>query len=775
MADKLPDNLDDLLDSIRNEKEEIKAPSSEEIDKKIRDYQLELRKKELAEKILKSISKEKETTKKSSAIVPAKFLGEDKYDKYYDELLNEGRLKGDNLSPQQRKEGVKAYKKGKIDFKTFVDKVLSAKKEQSVESSGGSKDIGAGGGALVLRKKTISADDIKSGSSVETEQNLDEILKGIDSIRETLKKEEDLKKKQASDSKRSEEKKKRKAKEEKLEGSVFKGLAKQTKKVFAPVKSILDRMIDFFTKILIGRFLVKLIDWMTDEKNQKKLEALGFLLEKTWPALITAFVLFGTAFGGLIRGILGLALKFTGKLLGAAAKFAIKNPLAAAAVAVVGGAAVGGIMQSQTQSNDPERAAQGKTQLDDTFEFGGATGDPMGALFGSGGGLTPKPKGTDTVPAMLTPGEFVMSKGAVDAFGTDFMESLNSLGGGTNKPKRSNGTLYASGGGSTKEEPGGRNKTKPESTGGFFSSIANFFTGQGATKPKEDKKNDSSKSTSSGGGGGFNESSLKAAMDKAGYTDQTERAMFLAQMAHESGNFKYDEEIHDGSNYEGRSDLGNTQPGDGVRYKGRGYIQLTGRANYRHYGEKLGVDLEGQPELAKRPDIAAAVAVGYWNERVNREAARQGDVRTVTKNINGGYNGLADREAKFKKYMGDPNYTAPGSGLVASSSSSSSGGLSPSSSSSSSSGGSSIAASLKTIRSHLGSSSGGQTAQLGKNTPSVSTPTPPVKSQPKVQTINSGSESGGQAESPSLLSSDTPFIPSPPASAEKMLVMGLPA
>ena len=721
------------------------------------------------DELLKSIREEGNST--GGKIVPAKFLGEDKYDKYYNELLTEGRIKGDNLSPQERKEGAKAYRKGKIDFKTFVDKVLSAKKVQSVGSSGGPKSIGAGGGALVVRKKTISADDIKSGSSVETEQNLDEILKGIDSIRETLKKEEDLKKKQASDSKKSEERRKRKAKEDKLEGSVFKGLANQTKKVFAPVKSILDRMIDFFTKILIGRFLVKLIGWMTDKENQKKLEALGFLLEKTWPALITAFVLFGTAFGGLIKGILGLALKFTGKLIGAALKLAIKNPLAAAAIGVgaLGVAAVAQNQEGTAVVKDPQNP--NKSQMDETREFGGMTGSPMGALFGSGGGLAPSPKGTDTIPAMLTPGEFVMSKGAVDTFGTDFMESLNSLGGGTNKPKRSNGTLYASTGGSTKEEPGGRNKTKPESTGGFFSSIANFFTGQGATKSKEKKKDDSSKSTSSGGG--FNESSLKAAMDKAGYTDQTERAMFLAQMAHESGNFKYDEEIHDGSNYEGRSDLGNTQPGDGVRYKGRGYIQLTGRANYRHYGKKLGVDLEGQPELAKRPDIAAAVAVGYWNERVNREAAKQGDVRTVTKNINGGYNGLADREAKFKKYMGDPNYTAPGSGLVASSSPSS-GGLSPSSSSSSS-GGSSIAASLKTIRSHLSSSSDGQTAQLGKNTPSVSTPTPPVKSQPKVQTINSGSESGGQVESPPLLSSDTPFIPSPPASAEKMLVMGLPA
>ena len=122
-------------------------------------------------------------------------------------------------------------------------------------------------------------------------------------------------------------------------------------------------------------------------------------------------------------------------------------------------------------------------------------------------------------------------------------------------------------------------------------------------------------------------------------------------MSHESFNFRYDEEIASGADYEGRRDLGNTQRGDGKRYKGRGYIQLTGRANYRNYGKMIGVDLENNPELAKRPDIAAAVAIAYWNSRVNRDAARRGDVRTVTYNINGGYNGLSDREAKFKKYM----------------------------------------------------------------------------------------------------------------------------
>jgi len=162
-------------------------------------------------------------------------------------------------------------------------------------------------------------------------------------------------------------------------------------------------------------------------------------------------------------------------------------------------------------------------------------------------------------------------------------------------------------------------------------------------------------SSSNGGGtsspgGAFGESSLIKSLNDKGITNKNERAMFLAQMAHESGNFKYDEEIHDGSNYEGRSDLGNNQPGDGKRFKGRGYIQLTGRSNYSHYGSKVGQDLVGNPDLAKDPNIAAAVAMAYWGERVNRTAAQKGDVLTVTRNINGGTNGLADREAKYKQY-----------------------------------------------------------------------------------------------------------------------------
>ena len=162
-------------------------------------------------------------------------------------------------------------------------------------------------------------------------------------------------------------------------------------------------------------------------------------------------------------------------------------------------------------------------------------------------------------------------------------------------------------------------------------------------------------STPVSSGGKFGESSLISALDSAGYTNKNERAMFLAQMAHESGNFRYDEEIWGPTSvqkgYEGRSDLGNNQPGDGYKYRGRGYIQLTGRANYRQYGKLLGVDLENNPDLAKDPNIAARIALEYWKKRVDRKAAQNGDVKKVTYNINGGYNGLSDRQSKYESYI----------------------------------------------------------------------------------------------------------------------------
>jgi putative chitinase len=126
-------------------------------------------------------------------------------------------------------------------------------------------------------------------------------------------------------------------------------------------------------------------------------------------------------------------------------------------------------------------------------------------------------------------------------------------------------------------------------------------------------------------------------------------AHFLAQTCHEAAGFRTTEEFADGSAYEGRKDLGNTQPGDGPRYKGRGLIQLTGRANYVEYGEALGLDLVAQPETAAEPVISLRIACEFWKRHHLNQFADQDDIETITRRINGGLNGLDDRKANLAK------------------------------------------------------------------------------------------------------------------------------
>ena len=126
-------------------------------------------------------------------------------------------------------------------------------------------------------------------------------------------------------------------------------------------------------------------------------------------------------------------------------------------------------------------------------------------------------------------------------------------------------------------------------------------------------------------------------------------AHFLAQIAHESGSLRYTEELASGKAYEGRADLGNTQAGDGVRFKGRGLIQLTGRANYTEYSAEVGVDYVSNPERLKQPDDAVRVSAWYWADRGLNAYADRDEVMSITRRINGGYNGLAEREEFLKR------------------------------------------------------------------------------------------------------------------------------
>ena len=129
-------------------------------------------------------------------------------------------------------------------------------------------------------------------------------------------------------------------------------------------------------------------------------------------------------------------------------------------------------------------------------------------------------------------------------------------------------------------------------------------------------------------------------------------AHFMAQVAHESGGFRYMEEIASGQAYEGRKDLGNTVPGDGKRYKGRGPIQLTGRANYRTFGRKVGIDIEQHPEIVAVPSVGLLVGCMYWDDCKLNALADADDVEAVTRKINGGLNGIAERKTYLVKAKG---------------------------------------------------------------------------------------------------------------------------
>lgn len=132
-------------------------------------------------------------------------------------------------------------------------------------------------------------------------------------------------------------------------------------------------------------------------------------------------------------------------------------------------------------------------------------------------------------------------------------------------------------------------------------------------------------------------------------------AHFMSQLVHESGSFRYMEEIASGQAYEGRADLGNTQPGDGRRFKGRGPIQITGRANYRKFGRKIGIDIENDPELAAHPSIGLHLALEYWRDRGLNALADADNVEAITRKINGGLTGIEDRKnhlARLKAWLG---------------------------------------------------------------------------------------------------------------------------
>ena len=432
----------------------------------------------------------KVTTIKAGAIVPQKFFG-DRYAKYRDELIAEGTIEGEQLTSEERKEGFKT-RNDSDKFGRFVENFLNRKKESDKEES---QSLGASGALVIPTQQKINVDPLEE----EKDNNFDDILKGIDDILEVIKKDQNFDEKKANKERKKEEREKRSVRENKLEkkDSV---LMKAAKTIVAPVKSIFDKILEYFANVFLGRALFKLLDWFGDPDNKKKIDNIIRFLGDFWPALLGGYLLFGTKLGGLITSITGMLVKFTPKILKL-----LKNPIVAGAGLFLAGAAIPALFpqtvedEADKQANKAaeekgkekaaadiraqnenrgvlgsvsdfftgagqereEQAQRIETGQEKRYGFFGEIKEPPKEMNGggvvtketlvtqemNGGGKVRGESGIDKVPAMLTNGEFVMSTGAVQKYGLDTMMAMNAAGGGTNKPKIMQGTVYAQGGG----------------------------------------------------------------------------------------------------------------------------------------------------------------------------------------------------------------------------------------------------------------------------------------------------------------------------------------
>jgi hypothetical protein len=320
------------------------------------------------------------------------------------------------------------------------------------------KKLGAGMKPLALPP----AIDKMSGKN-----DLEQIQDALTAIIEQLTILNSLTKKSSEKDRREKENARRGAREKDLESGFSKAL-NIAEKVIAPVKSILQRIIDFFLAVFIGRSLILLLEWFNNPANKKKVDTILRFLGDHWPKLLALFVAFGTGLGGFARGIIKLAIWGTGALIKAAAGLAARAGIKGAAgalkflggpkgkligmglelAAVAGGTfalskgiegfgGIGGEKEEQPQTPKAQFSGGGFANLKNLF----------GNMGGFSNGMVGGPKGTDKVPAMLTDGEFVMSRGAVAKYGVDTLEGMNAAGGGNNKPKVVQGTTYAAGGG----------------------------------------------------------------------------------------------------------------------------------------------------------------------------------------------------------------------------------------------------------------------------------------------------------------------------------------
>ena len=378
-----------------------------------------------------------------------------------------------------------------------------------------SEDIGVTGPIRVSSNKFLLAGKavIPEQETKESSDDIKSIEKALDAILKTLTLQNKDKKKQSEDERKKSEDRRRRQREGELEKPLtqLKALAK---KIIAPAQGILDRIFRFIKFTLLGYAFNQLVKWFSDPKNADKIKVLGRFLKDWWPALLTAYGLFATPFGKFIRTTLKMLRGFIPQI----AKFVIKHPFLAATAAAGVGAYV------MTQRNEANRDELKQTEPSivtpkETKETGKTPGVPQlqqeqvlqrgfGGMFSGGGlikrksffgggeiqkelnvneiafdggggvnddsGVRIRGAGPDTQLIAAAPGEIVMSKKAVDRYGANFFLDLNKRAGGTNIPKIANNIQLAAGGGLIKRT------IKTYQGGGMLGALGRVLPGTGS-------------------------------------------------------------------------------------------------------------------------------------------------------------------------------------------------------------------------------------------------------------------------------------------------------
>ena len=447
------ENLDALLASIRSEKDESA---------RVKDL----------DALLTSVRSEETST----TINPAKFFDNDKYDDHYKELVDEGSIDDQNLSEEERQKGIAAFRSNKLDFKKFVTDIQSLKPE--VEQLNQEP--------LTIREQFFTAPKIEPSKLIPAESEIskiepsklipaeseiskiepsklipnedveisEEFNEKLDELIAVIKEDNKLEEERKKFENREKQREKRKNRENRIENkNQTKLFALNLKKGTGKISNFFESLKRFLTFGLLGGLVGTLYKFIMDPKNNEKIEATQEWLKNYWPVLLAGAAYFLTPLGGFVNFLVSTVGKFALKL----GSLIIKHPLLAAAVVgasalvlTTAGPAYGGISKEMDAEGrlpgDPgfDPSTRGKVTAEKLYEVRPdlvenvkteMEGRSDGGLIGfSRGGLK---MGTDTVPALLTPGEVVINKPTVDAVGAEPLLALNKQFGGSNanRPK----------------------------------------------------------------------------------------------------------------------------------------------------------------------------------------------------------------------------------------------------------------------------------------------------------------------------------------------------